>query len=301
MSIAFAAENFKIKPTYRIFIEIFRRVCNPLNLMMIRYDPYQVFRSSKTPAGLYARQKWLGESENQQWKIDFKETVSALSANQLSNGSWDHDPVATIRHLFGLHLTVRSTTEGIDAALSWLLEKIDLQNQRIRVNGEDAAIEDDLTGLPFIPSRQDMFITGAGLFLASIFGREDDPTVLSIYRQLSVEGKKNKGRWIDRASSHNIFRAMVVHPIFARDKATALAVENIADIIDEQGHWGSNVTFYQTLNALAHLSFSQVEPLLEKAFARLIESQNKDGSWSRSQPEWNTFLAVHALKNKGLL
>ncbi len=269
--------------------------------MMIRYDPYQVFRFSKTPAGLYARQKWLGESDNQQWKIDFKETVSALSANQLSNGSWDHDPVATIKHLFGLHLTVRSTTEEIDSALSWLLDKVDIQNQTNHVNGEDTTIEDDLRGLPFIPSRQDMLITGASLFLASIFGREDDPTVLAIYRRLSDQGEKNNGRWIDRASSHNIFRAMVVHPIFARDKATALAVENLTKLIDEQDRWGSNLTFYQTLNALAHLSIPQAKRPLDKAFERLCETQNKDGSWSRSQPEWNTFLAVHALKNKGLL
>jgi hypothetical protein len=268
---------------------------------MIRYDPYQVFRSSKTPAGLYARQKWLGESENQQWKIDFKETVSALSENQLSNGSWDHNPVATIKQLFGLHLTVRSATAEIDAALNWLLDKIDIQNETIHVSGEDSVVGDDLTGLPFIPSRQDMLIAGAGLFLASIFGREDDPTVLSIYRQLSDQGVQHNGRWIDRASSHNIFRAMVVHPIFAGDKATALAAEDLARLIDEQGRWGSSLTFYQTLNALAHLSISQAERQLDQAFERLSETQNKDGSWSRSQPEWNTFLAVHALKNKGLL
>ena len=269
--------------------------------MMIRYDPYQVFRSSKTPAGLYARQKWLGEYGNQQWKIDFEETVSALSANQLSNGSWDHDPVATIKHLFGLHLTVRSPTEEINTALSWLLDKIDVQNQTIHVNGEDAATEDDLTGLPFIPSRRDMLITGASLFLASIFGREDDPAVLSIYRRLSAQGVQYKGRWIDRAASHNIFRAMVVHPIFASDKATVLAVEDLAKLMDEQGGWGNSLPFYQTVNALAHLKIPQAKRQLDRAFERLSQTQNIDGSWSRSQPEWNTFLAVHALRNRGLV
>jgi hypothetical protein len=196
---------------------------------------------------------------------------------------------------------VRSTTEEIDAALSWLLDKICVHNEMIDVKGEAAVTEDDLTGLPFIPSRQDMFIAGASLFLASIFGREDDPTVLSIYRWLSDQSVKNNGRWIDRASSHNIFRAMVVHPIFARDKATELAVENLVTLTVEQGGWGSDLRFYQTLNALAHLSFSQAELQLDKAFERLSETQNENGSWSRSQPETNTFLAVHALKNKGLL
>jgi len=27
----------------------------------LRYDPYRIFRSSRTPPGLYARQKWLHE------------------------------------------------------------------------------------------------------------------------------------------------------------------------------------------------------------------------------------------------
>lgn len=43
--------------------------------MKLRYDPYQVFRFSKTPVSLYARQKWLGEAGTSQWKIDFKESV----------------------------------------------------------------------------------------------------------------------------------------------------------------------------------------------------------------------------------
>ncbi len=66
--------------------------------MKLRYDPYQVFRFSKTPAGLYARQKWIGEAETPQWKTDFQKTVTALLADQLPDGSWHHEPVATIKH-----------------------------------------------------------------------------------------------------------------------------------------------------------------------------------------------------------
>jgi hypothetical protein len=35
--------------------------------MRLSNDPYQIFRYSRTPAGLYARQKWLGEAESSQW------------------------------------------------------------------------------------------------------------------------------------------------------------------------------------------------------------------------------------------
>jgi len=120
--------------------------------MKLRYDPYQVFRFSTTPAGLYARQKWLGEAETPQWKLDFQKTVTALLANQLPDGSWHHATVITVNHLFGLHLTVQSSGTQIDAALNWLLAKIHLQNGETQISAEDDAIDANLKGLPFIPS-----------------------------------------------------------------------------------------------------------------------------------------------------
>jgi hypothetical protein len=269
--------------------------------MKLRYDHYQIFRFSKTPVGLYARQKWLGEAETPQWRIDFKETVAALLADQLPDGSWQHATIETIKRLFGLHLTLRSPTAQIDAALGWLLGKIDLQAERIHVDEEDVSTVATLEGLPFIKSRPDMFLTGAALFVSSIFGRQSDPDVLALYHWLNEEGIKNEGKWFDEASTHNVLRAMVVHPVFAEDKATALAVEYLADLQTGTGSWDHDLPFYQTLNALAHLELDQAEKQLEKAFVLLFEKQNSDGTWSHDEPEWNTFLAIHALKNKRLL
>ena len=137
--------------------------------MKLRYDPFQIFRLSKTPVGLYARQKWLGESETPQWKTDFQETVERLWADQLADGSWQRAPIETISHLFGLHLTVRSSTAQIDTALDWLIEKLDIQTEEIRVNVEESAFGAKLIGLPFVRSRAAMFLAGASLFLATIF------------------------------------------------------------------------------------------------------------------------------------
>ncbi len=192
--------------------------------MKLRYDPYHVFRSSKTPLGLYARQKWLGEAETDQWKFDFKETVAVLLADQLPDGSWSRGTIGSIKRLFGLHLTVRSSTAQIEAALTWLSNKIDLRAEKIHVRDDDISTISSLHGLPFIPSGKATFLTGATLFLSSIFGLQSDPDVLALYQWLSAEGIKNKGRWFDDASTHNVLRAMVVHPVFAKDKATALAV-----------------------------------------------------------------------------
>jgi len=269
--------------------------------MKLRHDPYKVFRFSKTPAGLYARQKWLAEAETPQWKADFQETTTALLADQFPDGSWHHATVTTISHLFRLHLTVREPSARIEAALNWLFEKIALQGNKIRVACEDELAAARLHGLPFVAGRQDMLIVAAVLFMATIFGRGSDPAVLAFYQWLSAEGIKGKGRWFDRVSSHNIFRAMVVHPRFARDKATALAVEHLAESQTRAGDWNNDLLFYQTVNALAHLDLPLADTQLEKAFGRLFENQNTDGTWGRSEPEWNTFLAIHALKNKGLM
>lgn len=268
--------------------------------MKLRYDPYQVFRFSKTPAGLYVRQRWLGEGRNPQWKNDFQQTTNTLLADQLPDGSWQHAAVQTIGRLFGLHLTVRTPTAQIDAALNWLLKKIDLQKEDIHAGASDVANSVDLKGLPFIQSRPMMLLTGAALFLATIFGRGSDPMIVDVYRWLSAEGIKDRGQWFDAPSSHNIFRAMVVHPVFAKDPATALAVEHLANLQADGGEW-KTLPFYQTLNALAHLDLPQVETQLDRAFRHLLGNQNSDGTWSRSEPEWNTFLAIHALRNKGLL
>lgn len=269
--------------------------------MKLRYNPYQIFVSSKTPAGLYARKKWLEEAATKSWKHDYGEVLERLWADQSSDGSWNQSPIEIIKRLFGLHLTVRESSDGIETALNWLFDKITLQGDKIKVVGEGDLTAVGMRGLPFAAGRQDILMVAAVLFLATIFSRESDPPVLALYQWLSAEGVKNKGRWFDRVSSHNIFRAMVVHPVFAKDKATASAVEYLADLQTNRGDWQNELPFYQTLNALAHLDLVQADTQLEKAFKWLFENQNSDGTWSRSEPEWNTFLAIHALKNKGLL
>jgi len=269
--------------------------------MKLRYDPFQTFRSSKSPAGLYARQKWLQEFDRPQWQSDFQKTLGALWADQLPDGSWHRSAPTTIVHLFGLHLTVRSSSLQIENALNWLLAKIDLQPQGIRVDLDGPVGSSDLKGLPFTPGRADMFLTGASLFLSTIFGRQDDPAVLALYQWLCREAAESEGFLLDATSFHNIFRALVVHPEFAGDNAADLIVERLCELQTDKGDWGPDLPFYQTLNALAHLKSPQGERQLERAVARLIETQNSDGTWGRHEPEWNTFLSVHALKNKGLI
>jgi hypothetical protein len=34
---------------------------------------------------------------------------------------------------------------------------------------------------------------------------------------------------------------------------------------------------------------------------RIVSSQNHDGTWGSTDKEWQTFLVIHALRNKGIL
>jgi hypothetical protein len=93
----------------------------------------------------------------------------------------------------------------------------------------------------------------------------------------------------------------VVHPEFSLSNATQLAADVLARVQTPSGKWPAGIPFYQMVNALAHLSLARGEAQLERAFKRLYETQHRDGTWGRSQREWNTFLVVHALKSKGEL
>jgi len=268
--------------------------------MQLRFDPFQIFRSSKTPVGLYARKKWLDEGNTRSWQADFRATVDALLAGQAEDGSWGQSIVATIQRLFGLHLTVRNRDEPINMALEWLMGQACTAPSPTRAGTKEHCSPQELKGLPFTPGFSSLLITGATLFLASIFGRENDKRILRSYEHLALEGIKRGGRWCGWSCSNNILRAFVVHPHYSRHEATALAVDALARVQDSSGGWLGQVPFYQTTNALAHLDFAQADRQLERAFKKLYYSQRRDGTWGRSQREWNTFLIVHALRNKGV-
>ncbi len=267
--------------------------------MPLRFDIYQIFKPSKTPAGLYARQKWLDHESTPSWQADFKQTVRQLWRGQLPNGSWEHSEMETVRRLFGLHLTVRHETEHISRALAWLIGTGYEAFKGYRKTLDYS--QKLLHGLPFTPGSSGYLVTGATLFLATIFGYGEDDRVLESYDYLSDEVLKKEGRWCGLSCSNNILRAFVVHPLYSKSRATAIAVEYLARTQSPTGRWPPGVPFYQTVNALAHLDSDCAETQVESAFKRLLETQQSDGTWGRSQKEWNTFLVAHAFKNKGMI
>jgi hypothetical protein len=276
-----------------------RDVCS--DFVRLRNNPLQIFKASKTPAGLYARQKWLDESGTAQWQDDFHETLSSLMSGQSDDGSWNPSPLESVRRLFGLHLTLRSKTEEIEKALDWLMG----HTLKHKASNLTAPIEpvspDAFRGLPFMPGKTHVSLVCMTLFLATVFQRGNEPTVLSHYHLLSLWVSENAGAMDTGSDKSNALRALVVHSNYAEDPATTALVDYLGQIQEPSGCWPVPIPFFRTVNALAHLHLKQAHRLWDKALANLCRTQNSDGSWGDEDCEWNTFLVVHALKNKGCL
>ena len=139
----------------------------------LKHDPMNVFYSSNTAIGLYARQKWLHQEDTIAWKNDFRETADSLFAGQLPNGSWDDSLLTTAHRLFGLHLTVRNINERIEKALEWLLSQEFFLEKEANLHVQSEKVfTTDLQNLPFSHGCFGHFAKCAILFLATIFGKE---------------------------------------------------------------------------------------------------------------------------------
>lgn len=268
----------------------------------LRHNPFQIFKASRTPAGLYARQKWLDESDTPEWQDDFHETVLSLMNGQFDDGSWNDSPLETVRRLFGLHLTVRNRTEGIDKALGWLITRT-LNHDLLNLSEPmEPLAEDAFRELPFTPGGHRYFpLVCATLFLAAIFQRGGESAVITHYRLLArwvAENTSDMDAWSDIS---NVLRSLIVHPDYAEGPATAALVDHLGKIQDPSGRWPDPIPFFQTVNAMAHLSMDSAHRQWIKALTILTGAQNADGSWGDEDREWNTFLLVHALKNKACL
>jgi len=224
--------------------------------------------------------------------------VALLLTGQESDGLWNGSPQETIRRLFGLHLTVRNSTPAITKALEGLAEEISAGIQTMDPRLTDPA---SFEGLPFVMGNASVYVRSAFLFLATIFEQQDLPVVRMLYEKLTAD--LVPASWLQKypADLNNAMRALVVHPRYASHDKVVNIVACLAQQQASDGTWGENIPFFQMVNALAHLERPDGDAQLERAFHRLKHTQNDDGTWGRRQREWNTFLVIHALRNRGLL
>jgi hypothetical protein len=192
---------------------------------------------------------------------------------------------------------VRNADRFVETALNEVLGENKVRSQQIEI----VLIPDRLNGLPFAATRWKFFIRPASLFLAAIFGKATDPGVDPIYIQLAANVTDSSAFRSDAAAMHNALRALVVHPDDRFRPATRSAVSWFAARQTARGDWGPKIPFFQAFNALAHLGIPEANSQFDDALELIIDSQNGDGTWGSADKEWQTFLVVHALRNKGIL
>ena len=261
-------------------------------------EPFGVFRSSATPAGLYARKKWMGTSTTARWTADYRSTVAKLYAGQAADGLWRGSGLETVRRLFGLHLTVRHPDPSIDNGLDALLDIALASESEVH---SDHVPPELLRGLPFSQGPRFAILVPATLFLCAIFGRSDTPEVLALYNRTVTSMDRGHGSQEKHSQWHNLLRALVVHEQYADHHSTLRLVAWLAERQTRQGDWGPDIPFYQALNALAHLNTQGANRQTKRAFKYLFATQNGDGTWGATQRQWCTFLAVHARRSKGFI
>ena len=266
-------------------------------LQKIKNKPYEIFKSSTTPPGLYARQKWLNEGKAKQFRADFNKTVADLKSLGTDFKERSERILDGIHRLFGLHLTARNLDPFIDTALNEVIFEC---NGNLR-KSKMVLTQDQLRGLPFAATRLEYLLIPATLFLSSIFGKADDPPVKKLYVKLAADVLDSSAFRREAAAMHNALRALVVHPGNAFRMATDSVVSWMFDLQTSKGDWGPMIPFYQAVNALAHLNVPKANAQFERALWHIIDNQNTDGSWGSTDKEWQTFLVVHALRNKGVL
>ncbi|MCF8066011.1 MAG: hypothetical protein K9K36_12265 [Desulfarculaceae bacterium] len=220
--------------------------------------------------------------------------MAALRKGQRTDGSWSGSPLATLRRLFGLHLTQREPDPAVELALDWLWDRAMAPG-----GAPKSPSARELYGLPFTPSRGDALWPAATLFLACIFGREQEPYVLDGLRHL--QNRLAGGGPLGWAARNNLLRALAVHPEFCRGRGVKAFLVQLPGVGPERGTWPRCLPFHQTLNALAHLPGRRAIGLLRPLLPGLAAAQARDGWWGRSDREFKSFLVVHALKNLGLL
>lgn len=270
-------------------------------MSMLIKDPLQVFHQSKTPAGLYARQKWLDQGGTNSWRRDFDSTVALLNYGQMPNGSWGDSVVNTVRHLFDLHLTVRKSNRSVDAGIDWLTASMPSLTSVCGDYHREHITAENLRGIPFSPCRFDVFSMTSALFLATVFGRDHDRQVIDAYDHLDREIVRKDGYLYGWSCLSNLLRALVVNDKYSNSRSTELIVQVLSRIQTPEGEWQGKVPFYLTLNALAHLDMPIANSQVDSALKRIYRTQSRNGSWGKAEPEFATFLVVHTLKRKGIL
>jgi len=280
--------------------------------MELKYSPYTIFKKSKNPYALYARTKWMGESSSL-LKSKIQRLTDTLLRSQSRNGSWSDSVVRTVENLYTLSLLSPGNRSVGQKAVDWLLEKdhppiiyvsgdgSPYSGLFFKVQHDDVKSIYDRRDLPFTRGCSGFFKTGAALYFSGIFGRSDDKRVAAAFKSLDKVLVIRKGKWCNIPCSNNILRGYLSHPCKRDSAQSRKALKVLEEVQTETGGWRGTPFFYQTFNTVAQSNLPGARRQMRRAMDRVARSQNRDGTWGRSNVEFNTFMILDALHRQGVI
>ncbi len=252
--------------------------------MKLKANPYHVFEAQDDPISLHVRRKFL--NENGQTQKIIEQSILRITGQLSNDGSWDHSVRRTIENLFALWLLVEEAFGPIQTAMDWLLE---LKNPPPlgpgdkfsdifgKISENDRADTRHMRNVPFTPGCFVYVKTGAALFLAMGFDRQNDSVVSKAYEYVNQVAIDSNGRQCSGPCGHNLRLAMAVHPTLRNGEGMQRILDYLASNQEKTGSWSARIPFYPTLYMLSFLDLPQANILFENALSRVLRSQISDG------------------------
>lgn len=277
--------------------------------MQLHAEPLATFAHGDSPLSLHVRLHYGAGGMAD--RDSAARQRAAILAQQDSDGRWKRSTGHTVNALFQLWLLDQqpcsTTARGVDALLeahyplprqSQHPEYFDMLSCHVS-RGELAHLND----VPFTMGCSLFVKSGAALFFAAKFGQGDAARIAAARRVFDLRAKDplRRGCWCSGPCANNVVQGYAASPDLACGPAMRLVVSHLAAQQRPSGEWGSNIPFYPTCFALAQVPGGAALRQLKLAAAKLVKTQNRDGTWGRSKRELNTFLVLDALQRVGML
>jgi hypothetical protein len=272
--------------------------------MDFRADPYSVFDRDDAPVSLHARMRWQrGAGAAAQAA---RTRIAEIAARQRPDGSWDGSLARTIEALYALWLLGAKPDRTVIAGIDYLAERPgDLRPVADTCPYKGFFMEaprrdlQTLRGVPFTMGCSCFVKTGAALFLAAQFGRQNDERIDMAYRSTDRTSRLREGRLCSGPCANNLHLAIAANPQARAAPGARAMVRYMEACQTERGNWERSLPFFQTLWVLSHMPQRSAAQQVERALQRVERTQNPDGSWGRADRTLCTYLVLDSLERAG--
>jgi hypothetical protein len=265
-------------------------------LDQLAVNPLHYASTLETPIGFFLRKIFAQSGEAD---TALRETLyERTTADQLTDGSWDHLFVRTANSLWNLALLgCDAKDRSVKRGLEWLLSIQRRQYQGypgffLSNNKQDArAMRSTFYG-EFGPGCTVFYQTAYAIHLFHMFGFDNNQRVQTAIRSyLQFWTPEWCGTWC----TINVLRVLMEHPLSAHSQQVEDGIKYLARRQTSRGTWKA-FPFYHTFHALSRASNELARKQLEKALPLVVKRQSQNGSWGRKESETETFLVLTALR-----